>query len=89
MEKLTYEEFRDLVWDSYISEKIVSTIYMNENDNFVNNITFDAFLLYLKTDIDVKIFAKMMESFFYTLFKFKGGNENIEDNDKFSCDLVN
>ena len=80
MEKVTFEEFREEIWDTYVSEKIVSTSYMNENEGFINELTFDTYRLYLQsTCMDMKVFGKLFEIFFFNLFKFKAGNVNLED----------
>ena len=44
-QELTYEEFYDLLWED-ISEKIVSTSYLDEYEDFISNLTFDMFRLY-------------------------------------------
>lgn len=74
-----YEVFYDTLWGDYISEKIVSTVYLNKYRDFIDVLTFDAYQLHIKSGLDVKIIGKTLESFFHNLFKFKGGNEYIED----------
>lgn len=74
-----YEAFYEELWSEYISEKIVSTNYINRNQAFIDSITFDMFNLSLKANLPVNIIGKMLESYFFNLFRFKAGNENIPD----------
>lgn len=79
-EKLTYDEFYALVWeDSSWLEQIVSTAYLEENDEFVRNLTFEMYNIYEKSDIKPRLMVKFFEIWFFNLFRFKGGNENIKE----------
>jgi len=79
MEKVTFEEFRDEIWDTFVSDKVVSCQYMAENEEFINSLTYDAYRLYTRSNVEIKIFGKTFEILFFNLFKFKGANYNIED----------
>ena len=78
-QELTYEEFYDLVWDD-VSEKIVSTSYLDEYEDFTSNLTFDMFRLYqMNPCLSIRLVARMVESFFFHTFRFKPSNSNIEE----------
>lgn len=80
MKKLNYDEFYSYVWEeSTWLEKIVSTAYLEENDDFIRNLTFDMFNIYEKSDIPVQLMVKHFEIFFFNLFRFEAGNKNIEE----------
>ncbi len=81
--KVTFDEFKSIVWSDYVSENIVSTTYMNENIDFINELTFEFYDYYRKGDYSIKSLGKMIEKFFFTLFRFKGGNENIVIKDRY------
>ena len=78
MEKLNYDQFFSHVWeDSTWLEKLVSTAYLEENDDFIRSLTYDMFYIYDKSNIPLQLMVKHFEIFFDNLFKYKGGNENI------------
>ncbi len=78
-QELTYEEFYDLLWED-VSEKIVSTLYLDEYEDFINNLTFDMFRLYqMNNCLSIRLVARMAESFFFHNFRFKPGNSNLEE----------
>lgn len=77
------ELFKEEFWDN-VSEKVVSTKYLDENIDFTDSLTFDLYKLYLNCqrenrEVDLKIICKITEYFFSNLFKFSAGNKNIED----------
>ena len=79
-EKLTYDEFYALVWEeSTWLEQIVSTAYLEENDEFIRNLTFEMYNVYEKANIPQQLMVKFFEIWFFNLFRFKAGNENIEE----------
>lgn len=81
--KVSFEEFKSIIWSDYISENVVSTAYMNKNEDFVNELTFEFYDYYRKGSYTIKELGRMIEKFFFTLFRFKGGNENIVIKDRY------
>lgn len=78
-QELTYEEFYDLLWED-VSEKIVSTAYLDEYDDYINNITFDMFRIYqMNSCLTIRLISRMVESFFFNKFRFKPSNSNLEE----------
>lgn len=71
----TFEEFYEDLWD-YVSEKIVSTKYLDDYEEFIHNLSFDMYTLHLKGDVDIRILGKITEQFFFNLFRF---NSSCED----------
>lgn len=80
MEKLNFDQFFSHVWeDSAWLERIVSTSYLEENDDFIRSLTFDMYNIYEKSEIPLQLMVKQFEIFFFNLFRFEGGNKNIEE----------
>lgn len=78
-QELTYEEFYDLVWED-VSEKIVSTSYLDEFEDFISNIAFDMYRMYqMNGCLTIRIISRMIESFFFNMFRFQPGLHNIEE----------
>ena len=78
-QELTYEEFYDLLWED-VSEKIVSTSYLDEFEDFVSNITFDMYRLYqMNSCLTIRLLSRMLESFFFNSFRFKPSTNNIKE----------
>jgi hypothetical protein len=78
-QELTYEEFYDLLWED-VSEKIVSTSYLDEFEDFTSNLTFDMYRLYqMNNCLTIRLISRMMESFFFHTFRFKPSTSNIEE----------
>lgn len=67
------EEFKELIWDDYISEKTISTPYIENNKDFLDEVMFDAFRLHQKSggEFTIQIAARMVESFLINSFRFK------------------
>lgn len=67
------EEFKELIWDDYISEKVVSTPYIEHNSDFLDEVLFDAFRLHQKSNgaFTIQIAARMVESFLLNSFRYK------------------
>lgn len=83
-QELTYEEFYDLIWED-ISEKVVSTSYLDANDDYISNLTFDLFRLYqMNSPMTIRIIARMLESFFFNTFRFQPMTRNIKEIKDFS-----
>jgi hypothetical protein len=78
-QELTYEEFYDLIWED-ISEKVVSTSYLDENDDYISNLTFDLYRLYqMNSPMTIRLIARMLESFFFNTFRFQPMTQNIKE----------
>ena len=80
---MDYDKFRHILWSEYISEKIVSDTYIEKNEDFIRELTFDAYKMYLAGGITLKIAGKMFESFFDNMFRFKPTTEKIRETIKF------
>lgn len=85
-QSITYEEFYDILWEDFVSPQVISTAWLDENADFVDNITFDAFRNFeMDPSMSIRILARTVESIIFNMFKFKPGQENIieiEDNYK-------
>jgi hypothetical protein len=78
-QELTYEEFYDLLWED-VSEKIVSTLYLDEFEDFISNLTFDMFRLYqMNNCLTIRLISRMTESFFFHTFRFHPATHNIDE----------
>lgn len=78
-QELTYEEFYDLIWDD-VSEKIVSTSYLDEYEDFISSVTFDMYRLYqMNNCLTIRLLSRMLESYFFNMFRFKPSQSNIEE----------
>jgi hypothetical protein len=78
-QELSYEEFYDLLWED-VSEKIVSTLYLDEFEDFISNLTFDMFRLYqMNNCLSIRLISRMVESFFFHTFRFHPSTHNIEE----------
>lgn len=76
--ELHFEEFLDMVWNDYISEKIVSSAYYSENFDFISALTFDSYRLFQMDDkLTMRIIVRQLESFFFNLFRFKADNFDV------------
>ncbi len=80
MEKFTYDQFYSHVWeDSAWLEKLVSTAYLEQNDDFIRNLTFDMFNIYDKDGIGLQMAVKTFEIFFFNIFRFEADNKNVKE----------
>jgi hypothetical protein len=80
LQDITYEEFYDLLWEN-VSENIVSTIYLDENDEYINSMTFDLYRLYqMNCGITIRVLGRILESSFFNMFRHKPRTENSLDN---------
>lgn len=78
LDNMSYEKFLDLIWNDYISEKIVSNAYYAENEEFITALTFDLYRLFeMDGQMTVRIVKRTIESFFFNLFRFKGDNFDV------------
>lgn len=75
-------EFYDYIWDDEVLEIVVSTKYLEENRDYIQNFTYDLFRLYqLSGTIKPQYFKKFVEIKFTNLFAFNPGTENIKEID--------
>ena len=67
---LNVHEFFELVWDR-IPEKLISDKYIDENIEFIRELTYEFHKDYLEDRFSVNLAAKIIERFFYITFKHK------------------
>ena len=79
MDKLNFHDFFDYIWEDEGLEIIVSTSYLEKNDNFIKNFTLDIFRLYELSDFPPQYFRKLIEIMFTNLFIFNPGTKNIKE----------
>lgn len=78
-QELTYEEFYDLLWED-VSEKIVSTSYLDENEDFVSNMSFDLYRAYqMNSVLTIRTLSRITEAYFFNLFRFQPMTHNIKE----------
>lgn len=82
-QKISFDEFKNEMWSDYISENIVSNQYIDQNIDFINELTFEMYDFYYRGDFSIKDLSKVLEKFFFIMFRFKAGNENITHKDKY------
>lgn len=75
---MTSHEFFELVWDR-IPEELVSNKYMDENIDYLRDITFEFYSLYREDKIPLNLSAKLITTFFEKTFKYKPLLCNIVD----------
>lgn len=77
-QEIRFEDFLDLIWSNYISEKIVSSAYYAENESFISAFTFDCYRLFeMDRSLTLRTISRMIESFFFNLFRYKGSNSDV------------
>lgn len=75
-----FEEFTDKIWTDNISEKIVSNAYYAENEDFILGFTYDLYRLFqYNENLTIRTIARMTESFFHNLFRYKGNNSDVSN----------
>lgn len=79
MNKMNFHEFYTYIWEDEILEIVVSTSYLEENDEFIRHLTLDYYRFYEMSNMPAKYFKKMIEIMFSNLFAFKPGTENIKE----------
>lgn len=79
MDKMNFHEFFQYIWEDEMLEIIVSTKYLEENDDFIKHLTLDYFRFYDMSDFPAKYFKKLIEIMFSNLFAFKPGTENLKE----------
>lgn len=79
---LDYEEFIDKIWNDGVSEKVVSSAYYAENEDFILGLTYDQYRLFqMSSNLTLRIVIRMTENFFFNLFRFKGANSDVENSE--------
>jgi|688.fasta_scaffold673988_2 hypothetical protein len=78
-QELTYEEFYDVLWED-VSEKIVSTAYLDENEDFISNLTFDLYRLYqMHPALTIRVLSRIAEAFLFNIFRLQPMTRNIKE----------
>lgn len=75
---IQFEEFDEILWES-VSEKVVSNRYLDEYPDFIENLTFDFYKLHIQGGVDIKILSKILESMFFSLFRYNSSCEDFVD----------
>lgn len=80
--ELHFEEFTDIIWKDSISEKIVSNAYYAENEDFILQLTHDSYRIFQMSErLTIRIIARMIESFFFNLFRYRGDNSDVQNSE--------
>ena len=79
MNKLNFHDFYDYIWEDEILEIIVSTKYIDENEDFIRQLTLDMFRFYELSDSPPSYFKKSIEIMFTNLFAFHPKTKNIKE----------
>ena len=80
MHNMNFHEFYEYLWEDDLLEIIISTKYLDENQEFIRNYTLELFRFYdMAEDIKPQYFKKLVEITFTNLFLFNPGTENIKE----------
>lgn len=79
MNKLNFHEFYEYIWDDEILAIVVSTKYIDENEDFIRQLTLDVYRLYELSDYPPSFCRKSVEIMFTNLFAFKPKTSNIRE----------
>lgn len=80
MNKMDFHQFFEYLWEDELLEIVVSTKYLEENDEFIKNYTLELYRLYeMGADLKPQYVKKMVEITFANLFSFNPGTENIKE----------
>jgi hypothetical protein len=73
------EEFKELIWDDYISENLISNSYIEKNSTFISEVTFDLHRFHQKSNggFTIQVAARVLESFLLNSFRYKPDQEDI------------
>lgn len=64
-EKVDFEEFLAKFWRESVSEKVIPNKFLDDNKDFVLEVSFDIYRMYEKSDNDISpILARLFESFY-------------------------
>lgn len=76
---MNFHEFYDYIWEDDVLEIIVSTKYLEENEDFIKQYTLDVFRLYELSESKPAVFKKQVEIMFSNLFAFHPKTSNIKE----------
>ena len=79
MNKLNFHDFYDYIWEDDVLELIVSTKYIDENEDFIRQLTLDYYRLYELSDQKPSYYKKVIEIMFSNLFAFSPKTSNIKE----------
>lgn len=79
MNKMNFHEFFEYIWEDEMLEIIVSTKYLEENDDYIKHYTLDLFRFYEMSGIKAQYIKKLVEIQFTNLFAFNPGTKNIKE----------
>ena len=80
MNIMNFHEFYEYIWEDEVIEIVVSTKYLEENEDFIRHYTLDLHRLYeMSMTIRPSYFKKLVELTFTNLFAFNPGTENIRE----------
>ena len=79
MSKMNFHDFYDYIWEDEGIEIVVSTAYLEKNDEFIKNLTLEFFRLYELSEFPPQYFKKIIEITFTNLFIFNPGTKNIKE----------
>lgn len=71
MEEKTIEEFYDLFWGEYVSRLVAPDTLLRDNQEFIDEITYDMYRLYSISKIDINILKRITESFIKNMRIYK------------------
>lgn len=78
-QEITYEDFYEMFWME-VSDKIVTTAYINKNQDFIDALTFDYWRLFeMNGNTSIRVMARTAEAFFYCMFRYRPSKENIKE----------
>ena len=79
MKKMNFHDFYEYLWEDEGLELIVSTAYLDRNDEFIRNYSLELYRFYEMSGIQAKYIKKIVEIQFTNLFFFNPGTENIRE----------
>lgn len=77
---LNVHEFYEIFWDR-VPEELISNMYLDENEDFIREITYSLYEQYLEDRLTVNLAARIMTEFMKNLFKHKPNTSNIVNNE--------
>lgn len=79
MNKMNFHEFYEYIWEDEMLEIVVSTAYLEKNDEFIKHLTLDYYRFYEMAEFPPKYYKKLIEITFKNLFIFNPGTKNIKE----------
>lgn len=77
---LNIHEFYEIFWDK-IPEELISNMYLDENADFIREVTFSLYEEYLEDRLTLNLSSKILTEFVRSLFKHKPKTSNIVNNE--------